>query len=59
MPAALVPSEGGLSPWLADGRLLRASLHGLSSVRVCVVIPSSYKALSYWTRAPSRDLTLI
>ena len=85
MPAALVPSEGGLAPPLADSRLLHASsdgtcsvhlhvalalcvfmwswlhasLRGPCSVRVCIVTPSSYKALSQWTRAPSRDLTLI
>ena len=33
----------GLSPWLADGRLLPASSHGLSPVYVCVLLSSSYK----------------
>lgn len=30
--------SGGLSPWLADSYLHAVSSHGLSSVRVCVLI---------------------
>ena len=38
MPAALVPSEGGLAPPLADSCLLRASSRGPGSVRLHVVV---------------------
>lgn len=44
----------GLSPWLADGRLLLASSQNLPSVQVCVLTPAAYQ--SYWMRARSYDL---
>ena len=44
----------GLSPWLADGRLLPVCSHGLSSVHVCVLISSSYEDISHIGLGPPR-----
>ena len=47
----------GLSPWLVDGCLLTASLHGLSSVCVYVLLFSSCKDTSQiGLRAHPNDL---
>lgn len=45
--------SGGLSAWLADGRLLLVSSHHLPSAHVCVQLPSFYKDISHVGLGPN------